>query len=157
MSEKIIKGGLSAILTAFTIYANNLAVPFIVLFACVVVDVTTGITSAFINHEWNSKVCKSGIFKKTGYLAIVAVAMVLDFLISYSGAAIGFSIPTVLCFALLVTIWLIINECISVLENVDKMGVHIPKWMKPILKRLSSSVDDSVVIEGESEECSNLH
>ena len=34
--------------------------------------------------------------------------------------------------------WLIINECISIIENVARMGVDIPPFLETITKRLKN-------------------
>ena len=43
---------------------------------------------------------------------------------------------------ILVTVWLIINELISVLENLSRMGVPIPNFLKKIIDRLKNTVDE---------------
>jgi phage-related holin len=42
---------------------------------------------------------------------------------------------------MLVTIWLIINEMISILENLSKIGVPIPEFLKKIIGRLKNTVE----------------
>ena len=56
------------------------------------------------------------------------------------------SVPVVVLiamfFGLLVTIWLIINELISILENLGKIGVPIPPFLKKVINRLKISTED---------------
>lgn len=44
-------------------------------------------------------------------------------------------------FGLLVAVWLIINEMISILENLSKLGVPIPEFLTKIIKRLKNSAE----------------
>ena len=45
-------------------------------------------------------------------------------------------------FGLIVTVWLIINELISILENLSKMDVPIPAFLTKIIKKLKTTVED---------------
>lgn len=45
-------------------------------------------------------------------------------------------------FGLLVTIWFITNESISILENVGRMGVELPSFLKRILVELKKDVEN---------------
>lgn len=44
-------------------------------------------------------------------------------------------------FGLLVAVWLIINEMISILENLSKLGVPIPEFLTKIIQRLKNSTE----------------
>ena len=48
--------------------------------------------------------------------------------------------------ALLVSLWLIINEAVSVIETLSEIGVPMPKFLVKILQRVQNKVD----AEGES-------
>ena len=45
-------------------------------------------------------------------------------------------------FGMLVTIWLILNELLSILENCTIIGLPIPAFIKPLAKRLKILVED---------------
>ncbi len=45
-------------------------------------------------------------------------------------------------FGLLVTVWFIINELISILENVGRMGAELPDFLKKALSELKNSIED---------------
>ena len=83
------------------------------------------------------------------YLGIVAVpiimlvfAMIIDWLISQGLQQINVDLHYSVFFAVLVAVWLIINELISVLENLAKMGVPIPNFLKKLIDRLKNTVDE---------------
>ena len=44
-------------------------------------------------------------------------------------------------FGLLVAVWLIINEMISILENLSKLGVPIPDFLTKVIQRLKNSAE----------------
>ena len=45
-------------------------------------------------------------------------------------------------FGLIVTIWLIINELLSILENAGRMGAKLPNILKRVLAELQSNIDE---------------
>lgn len=45
-------------------------------------------------------------------------------------------------FGLLVTVWLIINELLSILENAGRMGVILPTFLKKVLAELKNRIDE---------------
>lgn len=140
MENKTIQAALSAALTAFVIYFNALIVPLIVLSIFMVLDYCTGMVKAWKSCELSSKIGIDGIVKKVCYMVLVVVAMGVDYLI-YSGL-VAVNIENVqfnMLFGMLVSIWLIINEMISIVENLGAIGVPIPDFLKKILKKLKVS------------------
>lgn len=138
----IIQLTLSGALAALAAYFNLLLVPLIVLFAVMAVDYLTGMFSAKRTGDLNSRVGVLGIIKKVGYLALVAVGMVVDYLITYALAQVGIQSGMANLFGLMVVIWLIINELISILENLGEVGVPLPEFLVKAVKTLKGRVDD---------------
>ena len=133
--EKVWVVLLSAAMTALGAYLRAIVVPMAVLAAVMALDYGTGVAVAWEKKQLNSRIGLRGIVKKAAYLAIVAVGMALDYVVAAAGEQLGVRMPAEYIFGLLVCIWLIINECISVLENCDKAGVPIPEFLKKALKR----------------------
>jgi phage-related holin len=52
------------------------------------------------------------------------------------------------CIAIVVMIWLFINECISILENLVKMDVNIPPFLLSILKSSKSKIESQDTNQG---------
>ena len=69
--------------------------------------------------------------------------MIIDWLISQGLQQINVDLHYSVFFAVLVAVWLIINELISTLENLSRMGVPIPNFLKKIINRLKTTVDES--------------
>ena len=84
MKENAIKAVLAAALGALASYGTQLIVPAIILVAVMVLDYITGMAKAWQAGELSSRVGIGGILKKVGYLVIVAVACVLDWLVPVS-------------------------------------------------------------------------
>lgn len=133
----------SAVITGLLHYLGIVAVPIIILIVAMIIDYVTGMLSAWLNSELSSKKGIKGIVKKISYLALVAVAMIVDWLICCGLQQINVDIKYTVFFAVLVAVWLIINELISVLENLAKMGVPIPNFLKKLIDRLKNTVDES--------------
>lgn len=147
--QTTIQAVLTAAFTALTYYVGQLSIPIIVLAVVMVIDYITGMVSAWHNSELSSKKGLFGIVKKLCYLALVCVGMGVDWLI-YSGMVqIGITTNYTIFFGILVAIWLIINELISILENLNRIGVPLPKFITSVVKKLKNTVEKSV---DESEE-----
>lgn len=132
----------SAVITGLLHYLGIVAVPIIILIIAMIIDYVTGMMSAWLNSELSSKKGIKGIVKKVSYLALVAVAMIVDWLICCGLQQINVGITYSVFFAVLVAVWLIINELISVLENLSRMGVPIPNFLKKLINRLKNTVDE---------------
>ena len=132
----------SAVITGLLHYLGIVAVPIIILIVAMIIDYVTGMLSAWLNSELSSKKGIKGIVKKVSYLALVAVAMIVDWLIFQGLQQINVDLNYSVFFAVLVAVWLIINELISVLENLSRMGVPIPNFLKKLIDRLKNTVDE---------------
>lgn len=140
---------MAAAFTMLMCYLGIVAVPVIILCMVMMIDYATGMISAWKNSELSSKKGILGIIKKVCYLAMICVGMGVDWLI-YSGITqIGIEAEHTVFFGVLVTVWLIINELISILENLRNIGVPLPKFLVTIVKRLKVSVENK--FEGEDD------
>lgn len=142
-----IQGALAALMTMISYYCGIVAVPIIVLIAVMIIDYVTGMVAAWKGKKLSSKIGAFGIVKKVCYLALVCVGMGVDWLI-YSGLRqVGVALDYTIFFGVLVTVWLIINELISILENLEGVGVPLPKFLLSVIKRLKISTEK--VVESE--------
>ena len=141
-AEKGVQAALSVAAAAFTAYIGALVVPLIVLLIMMIIDYISGMSAAWCDNSLSSKVGAKGILKKVGYMALIAVAMGIDYLICTGVANAGVDIPCGMWLGLVVSVWLIINEMISILENLARIGVPVPGFLTRIIKRLKVSVED---------------
>ena len=144
MNESIsmLKLTIIAALGVITAYFNALMIPIVVLVFVMVTDYISGMASAKKSGELSSGIGIMGIAKKVGYLALVAVGMVVDYLILSALVSIGISLQINYCFGMIITVWLIINELISILENLGEMGVPLPSFLTSMIKTLKSKVEE---------------
>ena len=141
MQDKDFQMFVSAAFAGLLYYFGIVSIPIIMLIFAMIIDYVTGMSAAFYNAELSSKKGVKGIVKKVGYLALVVAAMILDWLISQGLQQINVDLHYSVFFAVLVAVWLIINELISTLENLSRMGVPIPNFMKKLIDRLKTTVE----------------
>lgn len=146
MSEATLTKFITAtVLAAFTVYLKAMAIPILVLICFMVLDYATGIAAAWVNSQLCSKTGIIGILKKVCYLVMIAVGMGADWLIQQGLGQIGITIELSYAISMIITIWLLINELISIMENVAKInGDTTPRFIGYILKRLKSAVEDKL-------------
>ena len=137
----VLVGGLSA-------YLKMILIPLIVLVGVMIVDYMSGMLKAWAQEQLNSRVGIKGLVKKLCYLLLICVAGVVDWLIFSGLRQVGISLDFGFCFGLIVTIWLIINELISILENLAALKVPMPKFLAKVIMHLKTEIE----VHGESSE-----
>lgn len=152
MKMNFIQGIFAAVSAAIAAYLNILLVPLIVLIVVMVIDYLSGMAQAYVSHTLNSRIGVIGILKKVGYLATVAVAIIADYIISEALMLLGTDIKLSYYIGLVVTIWFIINELISILENLAEIGTPIPTFLTKIIKRLKVTVEKETDTEESKDE-----
>lgn len=145
MDDKVIatKAGISLIISAAAAYFQQLFIPLIVLAIVVAIDWITGIAKASITGSVTSDKGFKGLWKRCLYLVVVIVGIVADWVIQYAliqaGANLEFG--TIYFVALVVTTWLILNELLSIVENLGEAGVPVPKFLKQLLAKLKNKIE----------------
>ena len=132
---------LAAALGALCSYASALVVPLAVLIAVMLADYASGMAKAWSAGKLCSKTGLRGILKKLGYLVLVGVAGVVDWLVRYGLTQVGVEVSFQFLMAAMVIVWLIINELISILENVAALGGPVPGFLRKLLTRLKATVE----------------
>lgn len=153
MKENVFKTMFATVIGGISAYMGVLTIPLIMLIAVMIIDYASGMTKAWITATLSSRTGIKGIVKKVCYLMIVAVAAVVDWLIRSALLQVGIHIDINMCIGLIVTIWLIINELISILENLAVIGVPLPSILTKTVNKLKIAVDNTAKDdEDESEE-----
>ena len=94
----------------------------VVLVPLMVIDYTTGVIAAAVNHQLSSKIGYKGFLKKiTMVLGITAVAIVQG------------SLPDVPYLLTSFVLFFILNEFLSIIENLDRAGVKLPTMLVRLL------------------------
>lgn len=142
MRENAVKAAVSAAVGAACAYLGELAVPVIVLSCVMILDYCSGLAKAWVTGSISSRTGVVGILKKIGYLAVVATGMAVDWIVKYGITAMGATIDIDFIFALPVIIWLVINECISILENVAECGAPVPEFLMKAIGKIKDKVEE---------------
>lgn len=156
MKEDTVKMLLAAFSAAIWSYFKTIFAPVIILIVVMTVDYISGVAAAWVRHELSSRVGLIGIVKKLSYLALVVAGCSIDYLVSILGEQLTGAEISIKAIGLVVVCWLIINELISILENVARQGGPVPPFMASILKHLRETtekqipgVSDTDTIDGE--------
>lgn len=121
-----------------------LFVPVLLLVAANIIDYISGLAAAPYRKDGGISSYKSikGITKKIAMWLLVVVGAIVDTLISYTTEQFGWNSPVSFFVACVVAIWLICNELISILENVQDIGIALPRWLLPLIKHIKSQAED---------------
>lgn len=109
-------------------FRNELWVLFIPL-GLMAVDVFTGIVKAWAHNDFQSVIMRAGLAKKAGEIMILVVGE----LISY-----GMILPDSIMNG--ISFYIIFMEVMSIMENLDELGIPIPKFVRDVI----NNVDDKL-------------
>lgn len=153
INKKIIYVAQSSIVAICTYISDKLGLitpAMILLIFLMAVDYISGMLASkkeAIEHPndkkygWSSKKSIIGIYKKVGYIITILAAISIDYIIYELIGEIGIDYQGKTIFGLLVVVWFLINEILSILENAGRMGVILPTFLKNILSELKKEVD----------------
>ena len=149
---KKIEGIITTLVGALMSALGILAIPVLLLVSCNIIDYVTGLIAAKYRDEAvNSYKGIRGIAKKICMWLLVVVGVIVDELLKYASNTVGIILPFTFLVACIVAIWLVCNELISILENINDIGVKLPPFLQPIVKNIKSQVEKKAEIE-ESED-----
>ncbi len=148
MKKEVIKTVFSAAFSAAAIYMKELALPVMVLLFAMCADYITGMIGAYINGTLSSRTGISGIVKKLCYMFAVVCGIIVDYVMMKTAGSFCVAGGEICFFGTLVTVWLILNEVVSILENLSEVGVPLPAFLKRITDKLKKGTEQ----KGDSEE-----
>lgn len=116
-----------------------------ILLPCVMIaiDFITGLIYAWSSKTFESSKMRKGLTKKVGEISIIVIGEVFSF---------AFGLPRYIMVG--ISLYIVLMELMSVFENLDKMGVPIPKFVKDVVNNTSESImnDDAKTIEKKAKE-----
>lgn len=136
----LIVAGLSVELS---IYFKKLLIPLAIMLIAMAIDYITGLIKAYMTKELSSKKGMLGIFKKFAYILVVVVGIIADYLCKLFIAEFDINFTFTIPIALLLAIWLTINELISILENLNAINVPMPKFLQTLISKLKNTVEEN--------------
>lgn len=123
-------------------WLGTLAIPVYILVACNVIDYVTGITSACVRkEEVSSYKGIMGIAKKVFMYLLIVVGVFIDLMLQYMFKNLNIPISLPFIVGCIVACWLVLNEMLSILENLNEIGVPMPPFLMPLVERIKGSVE----------------
>lgn len=147
-SMERIRAIMTAVLSAVMSWLGILAIPVLLMVGANIIDYFTGLMATKYREE-NISSYKGirGIMKKVCMWMLVLVGAWIDILIRYTAqcAGIGINVPFVV--ATVVAVWIVVNEFISILENIADTGVRMPPFLMPLVKRIRKQIEETACFE----------
>lgn len=138
----------TSIVSALMSWLGILAIPVLLLVGCNVIDYGTGLCAAKYRAERiDSYKGLRGIVKKVCMWLLIVVGAFIDILINYAVEYMGFAFSLPFIVATIVAVWLIVNEIISILENMTDIGVDMPPFLLPLVKNIKKQVEEKADME----------
>ena len=109
-------------------FRNELWVLFIPL-GLMAIDILTGIVKAWAQNDFKSAVMRAGLAKKAEEILILIAGELISFGLMLPGAVMNG-----------VSFYIIFMEGMSILENVDELGIPVPGFIKKVI----NNVDDQL-------------
>lgn len=156
----MIRGTASAALAWISARLGILFPVLILLTVMMVVDYISGMMASKAEAKehpedpslgWSSRKGAKGIIKKVGYLCVIAVAMDVDYVIVNVAGSLGYEMPVRAVFGLMVAVWYLLNEMLSVIENAGRMGAPVPEWLTKYIAVLKHKVENTEQKGGNAE------
>lgn len=136
---KIAVVGFFAVVTS---WLGTLAIPVYILVACNVIDYVTGITAACVRKEQVSSYKGIlGIAKKVFMYLLIVVGVFIDLMLQYMFKNLNIPISLPFIVGCIVACWLVLNEMLSILENLNEIGVPMPPFLMPLVERIRGTVE----------------
>ncbi len=134
----LIKAGISSLFAAAALRLDALGDLLWLFIVAVALDYITGVIAAAYCRELSSSVGLRGLLKKIGEFMVVAAALLCDEVISQSAEKLGADLSTGGTVAAVVTVWLVVNEIISILENIARMNIPLPPYLMKVVGLLKT-------------------
>lgn len=148
-----IKATVITVISALMSWLGILAIPVFLLVGCNVIDYLTGICAAeYRTESISSYKGIRGIIKKVCMWLLVVIGAWIDILINYAIHTAGIELTIPFIVATVVAVWLVVNEIISILENMIDIGVDMPPFLLPLMKNIKKKTEDTVKIKDVEED-----
>ena len=100
------------------------------------IDIVTGTVNAFAKKQFKSKKMRMGLSKKTGEISILVIGELFSF-------SLGLPHYIMSC----IRFYIIMMEFMSIMENIDKMGVPLPKFISDVINNKDDSISEEQYVD----------
>lgn len=124
----------------------------IAMIAFILLDVISGVASAYYRKDISSQKLRTGLWHKLGYFFVIFCAIVIEWTMT-KGLDLGFSLPLVVP----ICIWVSLMEIVSTLENAAEMNPdlkNVPGFehLKEVAERTAEEKEAEAIDSAEKEE-----
>ena len=143
--EKI-KWFISAICGMVTVFFEQYGILIALVAIAIVFDFITGLLKAKVseNEVWSSSKCRAGFFKKIALLVALFFGFFLDWFIPYTLTYVNITLPFAMPFSMVIAFYIVLNESISVCENLYAVNPEImPQWIVNLLTNVKGKLADT--------------
>ena len=133
--SRLLKTGISVVGGVIATAAEQYGILLLFMVSAIVIDVITGLAKAKkTGIGWSSKKGTEGFYKKLSYLIAFAFGILLDCFIPYLLKYISIVLPFNMPFTLIIVCYIVLNECISIAENLYAINPNtLPGWIVNVL------------------------
>lgn len=116
----------------------------ICVLVAICMDVVSGLVASMASGEKiSSKVGWVGFWKKMALILALAFGIFMDSFIPILLGTIALELPFTMPIGTIVGCYIVINEAISIIENINKAApTALPKWIKKLLEGAGKAIDD---------------
>ena len=111
-------------------FRNELWVLFIPL-GLMAIDILTGVIKAWAQNDFKSAIMRAGLAKKAEEILILVAGELISF---------GLMLPDAVMNG--VSFYTIFMEVMSILENVDELGIPVPGFVKKVINNVDEQLKD---------------
>ena len=142
--NKIVQTIISVIGGIIATAAKQYGVLLIFMVAAIAIDVFTGLAKAKkTGVGWSSQKGTEGFYKKLSYLIAFAFGILLDCFIPYLLKYISIVLPFNMPFTLIIVCYIVLNECISIAENLYSINPNtLPGWIINVLTASKQKLEE---------------
>lgn len=126
----------------------------ICVLVAIILDFITGIVAALASGEKiSSEVGYRGFWKKVALILALAFGIFLDAFIPIMIGIVSLDLPFTLPIGTIVGCYIVINEAISIIENINKAAPSaLPRWIKKILEGAGKAIDSGKEEDSQNEQ-----
>ncbi len=111
------------------IHFQNMTWLLLIPVAMMAIDIVTGLINAWATNSFQSARMRSGLAKKCGEIIIILIGMMFTY---------GMNLPKYILTG--IAVYIIFMELMSIMENLDKLGVPIPAAISKVLNNVDESL-----------------
>lgn len=146
------KATVTTIMSGLMGWLGILAIPVLLLVGCNIMDYVTRLMAEACRGEVSSEKSIKGIIKKICQWLLVVVGWTVDVIIQYAVNVAGVTLNVPFIVATVVAVWLVVNELISILENIIDIGAKIPPFLLPVVKYIKKQTESAAQIKEDDHE-----